>query len=324
MPTNYTGKTGSVATEAALAVTNASNTNPITITVSGSLPPEFYQSGGLGGSPAAPLVDISGVLGNLAANGIFVATPTGPSTFTIAVSGTGAYTGGGSVQALYLKQLYTVPSDGDNDNAASITPWAEATGDRTQWLASRTGQFKLARREIFQLTDATFNAVDWAIWPAGGVTIKTPQQWTNIPSSWGTTFGLAVSTPSGSGAPVFAIAGVAVGDYVSARLQASFNTITGETALALYGTVVAPGVVPAWPGGYFHMAGSAMLVNVGGGPAVTAPVTSEGVLTGSAVVSGVAWVQPVFISLASTNPALALQGDALMTIDIWRPTGMPQ
>lgn len=70
-------------------VTAATNANPIAITT--------FSPHGIVGSTGG--VSISGVLGNLAANGRYTATVTGASSFTIPVAGSGAYTGGGQVEA---------------------------------------------------------------------------------------------------------------------------------------------------------------------------------------------------------------------------------
>lgn len=69
---------------APVVVANASNTSPITITTGTS---HGYITG--------DNVFLQGVGGNLAANGIFSCTVTSPTTYTIPVAGTGAYTSGG-------------------------------------------------------------------------------------------------------------------------------------------------------------------------------------------------------------------------------------
>jgi hypothetical protein len=65
------------------AVLGASNTNPIVI--------EIASTTGIGA------VTISGVPGNLAANGMYVATVIDPTHFSIPVAGSGVYTSGGTV-----------------------------------------------------------------------------------------------------------------------------------------------------------------------------------------------------------------------------------
>ncbi len=68
-------------------VTAATNANPIAITTTNAH-----------GMSSGDSAIISGVLGNTAANGQFVITSTGANTFTIPVTGNGAYTSGGIVE----------------------------------------------------------------------------------------------------------------------------------------------------------------------------------------------------------------------------------
>lgn len=65
---------------AAMNIASSTNTNPITITVSGTLPTSFVSGVG---------VVIAGHLVNTAANGSWTATKTGASTFTIPTTGNG-------------------------------------------------------------------------------------------------------------------------------------------------------------------------------------------------------------------------------------------
>jgi hypothetical protein len=316
MSSNYSGKTGSIVLPTSLNITSSSNTNPITITTSTPLPAAFFTG-------AAPLVHISGHLTNTQANNIWIATPTGPSTFTIPVAGTGVGVATGTVQPIYLDNIYTLPSDGDADNAASVSAWGQATGDRTQWLASRVGQFKLARREIFQHTN--IGVTPWAHWPAGGLTIGVIQQWVGDAAAWGTAFGSSVASPSaGPGNVVFAIDGVVAGDYVSVKLVSCFIT-PALHALALYGTIKPSGFAPSWPTDFGQVTAASVVVDAAGtGNATANTFVCEGVVTNSASQSGAVWIEPVIYPLTNDSPSLQLVGDALLTIDIWRPTGMPQ
>lgn len=70
------------------AIAGATNANPIVITVSED--PHTFNTG--------DTVVISGVAGNTAANGTWVVTRLSASTFSIPVSGNGAYTSGGTAQ----------------------------------------------------------------------------------------------------------------------------------------------------------------------------------------------------------------------------------
>ena len=86
-----------------VAVTGASNTNPIEITTQY---PHLLA--------AQAVVTIAGVNGNTNANGFFFAAPTGPNTFTVGAAGNGAYSGGGMA----------TPA-----NANAIMTWAYPDGD---------------------------------------------------------------------------------------------------------------------------------------------------------------------------------------------------
>ncbi len=311
MPTNYSGKTGSIALPTSISISSSTNTNPITITTSSPLPPAFFTG-------AAPLVHISGHGVNTQANNIWIATPTGPSTFTIPVAGTGVGSGG-IVQPVYLDNGYTLPSDGDADNAASVSAWGQATGDRTQWLAARVGQFKLARREIFQLQATPGSVTPWAIWAAGAVTAGNPVLLIGQTAAWGTAFGTAVTLPSaGPGNVFFAMNGVVAGDYLSVKLRATCE-FTNLQAIALYATIKPEtGFIPSWPSDYTRVTGASSQGSA------TQDLLCEGIITNFANQSGVVWVTPVLYPLTTSSPVLQLQGEALLTIDIWRPTGMPQ
>ncbi len=88
----------------ALDVLAASNTHPIVIETGDGLgnPAEH----GLGAVGATASVNIAGVTGNAAANGTnLVATVLSPTTFSIPPAGSGAYTGGGTVQPNTLTGL---------------------------------------------------------------------------------------------------------------------------------------------------------------------------------------------------------------------------
>lgn len=68
-------------------VINAENVNPSIIHTVGN-------HNLVNGSP----VTITGALGNTAVNGVWIATVTGPTTFSVPVAGNGLYTGGGTWQ----------------------------------------------------------------------------------------------------------------------------------------------------------------------------------------------------------------------------------
>ena len=172
MSTIYDGKPSNVSFDTPLYITGITyGVGIATITVSGSLPAQFYQSGGLGGLVAQPWVDITGVSGVGAANGVWPATPTGVSTFTIPASiGSGAYTTGGIVQPLYMKPVFSCPSDGDGDTAASVASVEQVLADRTAFLGAQTGVAKIAGHMVYYFS--SLSGAPWASTTIGTVVLK--------------------------------------------------------------------------------------------------------------------------------------------------------
>lgn len=310
MPGNYDGRSAQITTATALNVTAASNTNPITITVSGALPASFFTAG-YNGVPAGPLVDITGVQGNTAANGQFVATPTGASTFTIPVAGNGAYTTGGSVQPLNLQSLYTLPSDGDSDNSASIAQWGQATGDRTQFLAGATGALKRYNA----------NSVFSVYHDAG----------TSPPSVWGLNSGTANAYTSMSGSVLWTISDIRVSDVIDFYIDSSaFITNSGAgvfTAAIAIGVSFEPyGGSP----GSTTLSGAKFLTSPGSSVGLYYPIHlsttvivpsnpfGDGSTTGKIIFNLYAQMQGV------SAGALQVVGDYLISYYQYRPTAMPQ
>jgi hypothetical protein len=321
MPTNYDGKPGNITTESPLTVTGASNTNPITITVSGALPAEFYVSGGLGGTPAGPQVRISGIDGNTSANGIWIATPTGASTFTIPVAGIGAYSGlGGIAQPLYLKSMYTAPSDGDSANEASIDTWIRAGGDRSQFLAARVGTYKLAKRTAILFDSVT--GVPWASQPGGVLTAGTLAQWTTAGAfTWTVQAGVSAdvfATPVAGQPPVFGIHGCITGDVAMVRLDTSDSSSATAYRVGLMQVQQSPQAPTPGFGLYGRLFGSFRTLD-------TVPANSIS-LAGIINIgfSGDLYIQPVIYPLSSGAQAQTLRDDVLLTVEFWRATGMPQ
>jgi hypothetical protein len=310
MPTNVDGIPGNVTAAPAINIASSTNANPIQITVSGSLPADFLTG---------VLVHVSGHSANVAANGVWVATVTGASTFTIPVASIGVAGGAtGIVQPLNLTPFYQVPSDGDLDNNASISTWAQTTGDRTQFLAKSTGQFKLAHKEIFEHPDIT--GASWAHIAAAGLTSGTIAQLVSDGGTWGTLVGAVIVSPNTGGVPpVFALEGVVFGDLVVVRLDTTLNLVgAGAGRIALYGAISVPGPAPAWPGAYAQVTGASMGCTGG----ATVPVSlCGGIPIGT---SGNLYVQPVFYPQTTGSQSMNLSGDALFHVDIWRSTGMPQ
>jgi hypothetical protein len=314
MPTSYDGIPGNVVAPTAVNIASSTNTNPITVTVSGALPADFATG---------VLVDIQDHQVNTSANGVRVATVTGASTFTIPVAGVGVGGATGTVQPLNMTPAFAIPSDGDADNNASIQPSLAALADRAQFLASRVGVLKIARRTVIAYQN--LSNVTWCHWPAGAVTIGTVVQFVSDLVAWGTVFGPgAVATPVSGLAPIFAADGIAPGDLVMVKLQTSIQ-VPVLHRIALYGAIAAPGVTPAWPGGYAAIIGASAAIDAAGtGNPTSHAVTIEGVMSNSSTIGGIAWMQPVLYPLTNGSPVIQFAGDTLVTFDIWRPTGQPQ
>lgn len=120
------------------AVTNATNATPIVIT-----------TGTNHGLSVNDVFSVSGVVGNAAANGTFIAGAVTNTTVSLLafpagtnVAGTGAYTSGGTLQALGFGNdlRFPRPADAtDGMRAASVNVAFEALGDRTAYLMQFVG-----------------------------------------------------------------------------------------------------------------------------------------------------------------------------------------
>lgn len=114
-------------------VTNATNATPIVVTATAH------------GVQTNEVISISGVGGNLAANGVFIAGSITTNSITLlaypagtSVAGTGGYTSGGSLQSLGYGITVPVPNDViDPTNAASVNIALEALLDRTAYLLTQ-------------------------------------------------------------------------------------------------------------------------------------------------------------------------------------------
>lgn len=117
--------TGAAAQAEGGTIANATNANPIVVTTSAN-------HGITTGQP----VTVSGVGGNTAANGDFIATLLSPTTFSIPIAGNGAYTSGG---AWHSTGLYRVTLSGSVLNSlesgktyTAVVTFAVAGDQRTE------------------------------------------------------------------------------------------------------------------------------------------------------------------------------------------------
>jgi hypothetical protein len=310
-PTNYDGLPSNIVPATAINIASSTNTNPIVVTVSGGLPTDFLTG---------VVVHINGHRTNTAANGVWAATVTGGSTFTIPVAGNGVGAATGTVQPLNLPPFYQIPADGDADNEASIDAWAKRTGDRSSFLAGATGGYKLAKRNVFYRVNSLFGNSSWAAFAAGSAVAGTPAQFTTQGGlSWATSGPGTLNTPGAGIAPQFFLDGVVAGDQIIYDMQTTANFDT-TAILALYAAYEAEAVSPSWPANYSAIVGTPHYI-VGGG--ALSSVSLRGFFP-SITQTGDLWIQPAVFPLTSSTQSYTLYGDVYMSVEVWRPTSMPQ
>lgn len=119
-----TGDASQVSNSLQRVVSGATNASPIVITTSTS---HLFATG--------DTVVVDSVGGNTAANGEWLITVTGPSTFELDGStGNGSYTSGGTAADVSLTPQFTAPEDGDLLDAASVRVAIDTLADRSQFL----------------------------------------------------------------------------------------------------------------------------------------------------------------------------------------------
>lgn len=138
-----------------LAMTAATNATPIAITTASAH-----------GLATGNYVTISGVLGNTNANGTFVITVTGASTFTLnGASGSGTYTGGGIVEGGDVGEVDTViQANAVPDDITAIT--VSAAAQNIAIVATAT--VPQAQTAIYQANAQIALAMYFASLPIGG------------------------------------------------------------------------------------------------------------------------------------------------------------
>lgn len=303
MPQQYLGIPSNVAFPAATTVVAASNTNPIQITVSGSLPAQLTAVSG-GTYP----VDIEGVQGNTNANGVWQATPTGANTFTIPVSGSGAYVPATGTVTYLFPQSYAEPADGDNEDASSVNPAFGALGDRTAFLFTQIGADKLVTCQADPYLNNTGN-----VWCQQSADVGL--------SVWNVLNGsLAGSGPF----PSLALAGTTSDTFdISFTGTVSANAGTGVT-LVLVGLVfqvTQPGGSLSASGWNGCPGGSTMLLNASGTTAIL-PLSLTSLLD-----EGVAGVYNLGVGVWQVGLgtlSVSFYGAYNLTARQLRPTNVPQ
>lgn len=317
MSTPYNGAAASVVGSLPTSknIASSTNANPIAVTTSAAH-----------GMTTGDKADIKNHQTNTSANGVWSVTVTGANTFTIPVAGVGVGGATGVAVPISLGATYPMPTDGDNDNGASIQPSLEALGDRSAFLGTGTGVAKLAGRISWYYPDTT----GVSAWGQANVT-AVANTWYPIPQDASVTLqraflGIDGCLIQGDVAPPFSIVGVMTGDVI--RLSMDANTIAGAATPVLFGLfycIVAPGgSLPGgtFPAGWTQVPGCSKYTLGTGGSGI-APLHLEGFTP--LIATGNMFLQPAVYSLAVTGGSTwTLAGDTVLTVECWRPTAMPQ
>lgn len=309
MSSTYDGVPANIAFPAAITISSSTNASPIAVTTSS---PHGLLSGAR--------VSIYGHQVNTAANGAnLTITRTGASSFTINGStGNGIGAATGTVQALNYGAITTIPSDGDLRNAASVNVPLESLFDRTAIDLPTIGAHKLAQRTVFAYADIT-NAA-WAVISAN-LTSGTQTQLTAQAVVWNT-IGPGTS-PVATQPAVFIVPNLAFGDFVDVRINSTLVTPGASRLIWQFGAVSPGTAAPTWPGGY-----SGMTCSIGVGSALTWGVQLRGVVNGITFSpsggGGSIYITPVLLPSTTGTQTHTLEGDTVVSVDVWRATGVPQ
>ncbi len=124
MASPYTGVPANITAPLVATINGATNASPIVISTTSA---HLYATN--------DVIEVAGVTGNTAANGIWKITVTDPTHFQLVGStGSGAYVSGGTATNRSLTPQFNIPSDGDPPTAASVNVAFQALADRTQYL----------------------------------------------------------------------------------------------------------------------------------------------------------------------------------------------
>lgn len=147
MSTIITGDPAAASDSLSATIIDATNASPIVVQTSA---PHLFST--------SDYVYNTGVVGNTGANGTFKIIVIDATHFSLTGStGTGAYVSGGTSVDVALTPAFTIPSDSDDLDAASVNVALEALADRTQFLAK-------ALREGATLKVAAFTAAGAFSW----------------------------------------------------------------------------------------------------------------------------------------------------------------
>lgn len=175
----YGGLPGNIANPPVIAISQATNANPIVITTTGAH-----------GLTTGDLVDIFGSA-NFGANCVNTPVTVSDAThFTIPINGTTFVNGGatGNVFPLgYTQNIATIPADGDAHAMATFVPGYQAALDRSAFQRANTGNYKELAPSASGFNDvgsAVYTELSWNIasqaWTAGTfyqpANVNTPSQ----------------------------------------------------------------------------------------------------------------------------------------------------
>ncbi len=144
MPSQENGDSNNVTFPSPVNIQSSTNTNPIVI-----------QTSSAHGLTTGDEVDVADHVTNTTANGVWRATVVDSTHFSVPVAGIATGGATGTVQSLALGSTFQIPSDGDDDKAASFNVAYEALADRTAKLAVMTGGYKTVgiKRSVVTVTD---------------------------------------------------------------------------------------------------------------------------------------------------------------------------
>jgi hypothetical protein len=298
--TQYNGQAGNITLSGETAITSSTDASPIAVTC---VAPHNLATN--------DTVDITGHLVNTNANGEHEITVTGANTFTLNGStGTGAGAGsGGAAYKLTLGQTTAIPSDGDATAAASVDTPFETALDRTAWLATRTGRYKLNYLFETALDDGSTETDPWD----STYTFTAKNTWLPVTL-------LPGSPTAGT---------LQAGDVIDCEFRFSFSW--SDTSTSNEGFMLALGAAFAQsgdvPGSAVKILGSAMQVP---GPDSNGGRTSVALRGRITVPVQTPAVQTIALSLMAftivstfADVSFSTFGDYQLVGAIWRPTGMP-
>lgn len=289
----------------ALVTPSVANFNISAVTVAN---PATCQTSTPHGMTTGDAVHIKGETVLNPINGFWTATVLDGTHFTVPVNAggtSGATTG--VAQPIALNAV-TIPSDGDAANAASVDTPLSGEADRSAFLATATGEYKLAATHP---VGAGGWQNDGGVFPVGG-------PWVTLTGTGGTW----VAT-----AKTWTLSDLLVGDIVDfelhGTLQSDINPNGDAVAAKLYASNFATTGSPAYAavlGSAKGLSGSLSVASTGT-QLISSPIT----LRGQLVVTTVGLVTfKLYLFGSGAADVVQMVGDYVATAKVWRLTGVPQ